>query len=552
VSWGSPALRLLARRKFVGFWRRQARRMRTLKGAVLALLGLGVFALWFGSLLFSRARGETVQDPRLLELMVGAGLFALTVLSVSNALTFRGLYIHPSEIETLFSAPVSRADLVRFRLASQLGRTLVGAAFFAALLSMRAPHAWYGALGGLMAMLTLPVFAQGVSILAGSAENRWAARLARLPLRRVALVLFLVALYFLLWFPDWNGPALAGSRTQVLAAVAEHPVVVALGLPFQPWANAIAARDAATFLTWFAVDALLLVALIEGVARLPVDFRELSLETSADVARRLSRARRGMPAAGAAGARTRGWSVPWILGRGPAGAVAWRKLVGVVRKAGTSILIGALITAAIAFFSLLPRRGEPWLSQVIVAGAGTFYLSLGLRNDFREDFEAMSQVKAWPVRPWKLFLATLVPQTLIVSAMIEAGLVGVTLYRGNYDPLFLLLGAAVPLVVLMWVSIDNAVFLYAPTRGTPGQDTALQNAGRSILLMLLRVGVLAVVAFGAALPALLASGVFGWEARAALALGGSVGLVVLALEIAALVALGALVLRRFDVASDRG
>jgi hypothetical protein len=401
-------------------------------------------------------------------------------------------------------------------------------------------------------MLTLPVLAQGVSILAGGAENRWAAKLAKLPLRRLALVLFLAALYLLLLAPSWTTSDLGGSRGALLARLAAQPAVALLTLPFQPWIRAIAAQDAASFVGWFALDAVILLALLEGVARLPVDFRELSLETSADVARRLSRARRGIPAGGGAGARTRAWTVPWILGRGPAGAVAWRKLVGAVRKAGTSILVGALITAAIAFFSLLPRGGPPWLPQVIVAGAGTFYLSLGMRSDFREDLEAMSQVKAWPVRPWKLFLATLVPETLIVASMIEAGLVGVTVYRGNYDPLLALLAAAVPAVVLMWVAIDNAVFLYAPTRLTPGQDTALQNAGRSILLMLLRVAMLAVVGLGAALPALAASAVLGWDGRTAVAFGGLLGLGVLGLEIGALVALGGAVLRRFDVATDRG
>ena len=46
---GSPALRLLARRKFQGFLRKQARRLKTPSGALLALVGLAAISLWLGT-----------------------------------------------------------------------------------------------------------------------------------------------------------------------------------------------------------------------------------------------------------------------------------------------------------------------------------------------------------------------------------------------------------------------------------------------------------------------------------------------------------------------
>ncbi len=550
----SPALRLLARRKFAGFWRRQARRMRTPKGALLALLGLAVIGLWFaGVLVQSLHAPRAAIDAAALEMTIVVSLFALTVLSLTNALAFRGLYVHPAEIETLFAAPISRSEMIRFRLFSNLGRTLFGALFLAAVMAPRSPQPWFGALGAGIAMMTLPIVAQGVSILAGGAENRVARKLARLPLRRVATVLVVLVIFAVVQIGHVSDARIGGTRAEWVDVLSRHPAYELIRVPYQPWVRAIGARDLATFLPWFGACASIFVILFELVTRIGIDYRELSLETSADVARRLARARRGLGAGGMeAGAGTRRWQIPWILGRGPMGAVAWRKLAGVIRKAATSIAVGAAIVAAVALFAVrLSDEATPWAPALVVAGFGTFYLTLGLRSDFREDLEAMASIKSWPIAPWKLFLATLLPEAVLVSLLVEAGLVGVTLYGGAFDPLVTLVAAAVPLVVLMWVAIDNAVFLLAPVRFVPGHDSALQNAGRGILLMLLRSAVLAVVALSAATPALACMLVLETSERTTLAVGGLSGIVLLAVEIAVIVKLGGVALSRFDVAADR-
>lgn len=550
----SPALRFLARRKFAGFWRRQARRMRTPKGALLALLGLSVFGLWFGGVLVQNLGGRRApMDPEVLELTVVASLLALTLLSLANALAFRGLYVQSSEIETLFSAPVSRSEMIRFRLLSNVGRTLFGALFLAAVMAPRTPRPWFGALGAGMAMLTLPVVAQGVSILAGGAENRIARRLSKVPLRRITVVLVVAVLFGVVQLGPSSELSLGGSRGEWVERLAEHRALEILSLPYLPWIRAIEARDLRTFLPWFGACVSIFVLAFELVARIRVDFRELSLETSADVARRLARARRGLGAGGMeAGAGTRRWRIPWILGRGPVGAVAWRKLAGVVRKAATSIAVGAIIVAAVTLFAIqLSDEVTPWAPPLVIAGFGTFYLTLGLRSDFREDLDAMASIKSWPIAPWKLFFATLLPEVLLVTLLVEGGIAAVTLYLGSFDPLIGLVAAAVPLVVMTWVAIDNAVFLVAPVRFVPGHDSALQNAGRGILLMLLRSAVLLVVVLSAGMPALACWHLLHTSQRATIAIGGLSGLVLLAVEIAVIVRLGGMALSRFDVAVDR-
>ena len=110
-------------------------------------------------------------------------------------------------------------------------------------------------------------------------------------------------------------------------------------------------------------------------------------------------------------------------------------------------------------------------------------------------------------------------------------------------------------VQIAWVALDNTVFLLAPSRIIPGQEGALANAGRGLILVLARFLVLGLVALAGGLAAGLAWWVtqelFGWRQPASigatfLALWTAIAVVDLALVLA-----GGAVLRRFDVARDR-
>src|SRR6185436_2551129 len=73
----------------------------------------------------------------------------------------------------------------------------------------------------------------------------------------------------------------------------EHPLLGYATLPLLPWARMIAAGTLAAFTPWFLLCFGLHLFLSELCARVPIDFRELSLQTSARAAARLARLRRG-------------------------------------------------------------------------------------------------------------------------------------------------------------------------------------------------------------------------------------------------------------------
>lgn len=562
MIFGHPALRLLARRKLVGIWRRQKRRLKRPSGIAFALLGLLAIGYWIAVAIVlplvtaQRVPRQPLGVPELC--VVG---FGLTVFTLIGSLNFRGLYLPKEEIDRLFSSPVSRSDLVRYRLITSLGRSLFGALFFGAVLSMRLPHPMYGFLGAVVSMLTLPLLGQAASLLLGDAENRMAARLAKLPIRWIA-GLGVAALMIFLIAPVARRSSVPGAAglDEWVKDIFDHPLVSAVCAPLIPWARMSAAHNLSEFLPWFAACFAIWFAMFELTARIPIDFRELSLETSADVAKRIHRARRG--ALGASGTKasssSAGWRVPWWFGRGPFGAIAWRKSATILRKARGTFITSALIVAVLTAVStiLFTGKGEdaPIFGSLLISLVGTLYLCAGLRFDFREDLDRMDVIKSYPLAPWRVFLATLLPEISLVTVLLCVALVIRVVVTREYHPSIVAMMVSLPGVVLAWVAIDNAVFLFSPVRYVPGQEGLLNHAGRSMVVMLLRMLMLLGVAIGVGLAVgatMLAQSWLEFDNSVAMGIGVMLGVLALIGEDVLLVMLGGKLLARFDVARDR-
>ncbi len=562
LTLGHPALRLLARRKFSGVLRKQFRRLKTVKGAMFAIVGLGAIIVWVGAVVANSLFGSTYSEqshtsPEMARL-VGT---AIAVMSLFGALTFRGLYLPREEIELLFVAPVSRGEVIRYRLWTALGKSLFGACFFALVVMGRVSVPIFGFLGAFVAMMTVPLLSQLASLLAGDAENRWIKRFPKGVLRavNVAGLLLILGLIFL---PEHGEPdeGSAGTFQDLATRLPALPVIRALAMPAWPWATMALSDSALEFFPLLLLCLGIWCCLFEACARISIDYRELSLETSADVARRLSRLRTGsVGAAGSkASASSAGWRVPWLFGRGPFGALAWRKTGTILRKARGTLLISGAMVLGLVVVTLIMFDGDSEHSalgsSVLIASAGTIYLCAGLRFDFREDLDRMDVVRSWPIAPWRVFLAAILPEAVLVFGLLSVAILVRSSIAGDVSLEVLAVMASTGPCVLGWIAIDNIVFLIWPQRITPGSEVLLQQAGRSLMLMLLRVLSVATVGgvvFGgaAAVNFLLL-----WLRVAEnVAMGAAVvvGLAILVALNTLLVLLGGKVLSRFDFARDR-
>lgn len=561
-----PALRLLLRLKLRGALRKHARRMKTASGLLLTLVGASLFLVWLASVILPRIlEPGTPGDPETLRPLVSLGGMVLFCLTLSSSLSHRGLFVPREEIERLFAAPASRGDLVRYRLLVNLGRGAFGGVVLALVLMRHMPHALYAFLGAFVAAETLPIVGQIAAILSGALERATFARVKRLgalsiPLGIVAgLGIVQLAIGENGGFGRLMHSALGGRNLEELA---QHPVLAAIAVPFTPWVRTVLATSFEEFAPWCALSLLIAAVLAEVAARLPIDFRELSLETSANVAERLRRmgsVGRGA-SAGKVSRRALAWRVPWILGRGSAGAVAWRKTGAILRKARGTLMVSVVVLSfvillATATFGRAHEDGDRTGGTLLVTVLGLLYLSSGLRFDFRDELDRMESVKAWPLSSRKLFFAMLIPEVLLVSLLIAGAVLVKSAIDGGVEPVAVAAILSVPLVTFAWVAVDNSVFLLMPVRMVPGQEGALQNAGRGLLLLFLRLILIGIPLLIASLAAFLVwHGIQVLHPSEAAAFGGAFAAgwcVLLGLDLV-LIELGAWTFRRFDVARDRG
>jgi len=509
VSVLHPALARLLWLKARGGVRRQLARARTPKGALLLLLGGAVILLAFGSIALGSFGARGKLGPQELAAFMRVGLLALSVMTLAGAVAARGLHIPREEIDVLFSAPLARADLVRYRMVVNGLRSLPGALVLALVLAPRAPNGGCALLGIVLGMQALGLLGQLASLELGTLEQRALKRIAGWP----ALILSVGALatfaFFMIatfagsasWFEHPGAPDSLQSPSRMFvesgaARLADHPFVRTLALPAEPFVRVAAAPSLLRALPWLLVALAELALAFELIARRRIDFRELSLETASKVAERIRRAGRsgGGASAASADARASLRRMPWLAGRGPLGAIVWRKSIGIARKARGTLLVGLSVLAVSVFITGVAVRGlgpQAQISRACALGMlGTFYLASALRFDFREDLDRMESIKSWPLSAWRVFVATLLPEIALVVALLALAMIARQAYSGASLATIAPVVLGLPLFVGTWVALDNALFLLAPVRFVPGQSGNLQHAGVMLLQLFLRAAVL--------------------------------------------------------------
>ncbi|MFT4541568.1 MAG: hypothetical protein ACI841_000218 [Planctomycetota bacterium] len=515
------ALRLLLWLKLRAWNRTGFRRLSSPTGFLFALVGIGLVGLWVVTLLMrTSSSSEFTLREYELEPFVRAVMMMLAIFTILGSLSHRGLYLPKSELERLLSAPIPRSDLVRYRMLVNVARTFTFATITGLVFSARLPERSFAVPGLVISMLTLPLIGQAAALVFGDAENRLGRVIAGLPisLLRIGVGVFFWLLVMMLFFPEEvtmvineNFPAFRHPFQQRALweesgteALLLHPALTALTLPTAPWSKMILASSWAGFLGALSVCVGLWLVIFEAVARLPIDFRTLSLDTSADVAKRLDRLRsgRGMVNSTRISQRSLGWRVPWFFGKGPFGAVAWLKSCAIIRKARGTMVFYTFVMFVLIFVSMVGGLGlESGVNEgaILIALLGTVYLGMGLRFDFRSDLDQMELIKAWPLPNWKLFLATILPEVALISGLVGVAVLVRTWLVGVFPlSMFGLLGL-IPTAALLWTSLDNVVFLYAPVRYAPGSGGSMQFAGRSMVLVMLRMLLLASIGLVAAL-----------------------------------------------------
>src|SRR5512144_637965 len=438
-----------------------------------------------------------------------------------------------AETDFLFPAPLSRRQVIQFRLLRTQVPLLISAAFsvlifsrarFNAQLPLRIVALW-------LVYLTLQLHTAGAALVRGSLAQQGVTGLQR----RLITLAVLAALLGGLWlglrssYPGviaaWSEDSGAGAAELVRAL--HHGV---LGVVLWPLFALKAPLLAATPLQF--VQALPAALLVAGahyvwVVRSTLSFEEAAVEHAGKVARRLEARRRGrdVPVGGPRGAPR--VLVPLAASGTPAAAIVWKNATGALRefRLRTLVLIVALIVVMGSVVGGKAQGGAAnfvAMLALLLSGLALVFGPLALRYDLRRDLELLDILKTYPVRGFELVAAEVLGPVLLLSAVAALGVclafVALLASPAHLPPLgdrvAILIGALalIPAVLTVLLLVQNAAALLFPAWPAIGPDraTGFEATGQRILSFVGTAFALLV----AVLPAALVGGVAAIGARA--------------------------------------
>lgn len=541
-----PALWLLLRLRIRGWLRRAGRSLGTVKGALLAALGL---------LLFAPQILPVFLMPRLSHIFPGhlervrrfgtLDLCAYCLLTLLFSSGERAIYFAPAEVNFLFPGPFRRRQLLAYKLAGQLMGVAIMAVFMTAVLSPQAARVEAGFVGLFLVLVFLHLFAVAVALVMSTVGALAYNRSRRLAIAALAALIVAALL-------QEGREALLLEPWDVLARVERSGAVQAVLSPLRWFLAAFTAeRLWPDLLEWAALGLAVDAALLAFVFALDAHFLETAAASSARLYARIERMRRGgVGPAPRASSRKRAGLPMWPCWGG-AGPIAWRQLTTARRDYPRMLAVLVVLGMPLLLALIVGRQDPDTGSRVIVVFEGivvglTFFLTTMLPFDFRADVERMAELKALPIRASRLAIGQLLAPVVLLTALQWTALGGLALWAGAAGDFFWAIAAcALPYNALLF-GVENLWCLLFPTRWAPAAGFDLQATGRAVVLIFAKVAILALsagLAAGVGAVAFFLSG-FRWMP----ALGAA--WVVLAACAAGLVPFLALAFDRFDVARD--
>jgi hypothetical protein len=455
------------------------------------------------------------------EPIAGAGLLLLAILTWVLASASRpALAFSPSEIQFLFTAPVTRRALVHYKLLGAQLPAFITSIIVTLIARPGAGRGWIVFGGTLLVMITAKLYAAGTWLSRESLRRHGRAGVVRsaapLALLGVALVVAVTAS-----LRSWPELTTAASAADLAAAIrrlgASWPVRVAL-LPFTTLLGPVLAAGPAEAARALLPAAGVTLLTYVWAIRSDVAFEE----ASAAHAERAARQPRDRMAPRA----PRSTRVPFELaaqGR-PEAAVIWKNLISLGRYGSIRTVVSVL--AAVVGVGFVVAQGAGGFAAglarlaAFAAGVTVFFGPQITRNDLRQDLAQLAVLKSWPVRGAALLRGEVLGPTVFLSAIALVLLVAAAplsaplaarWHLGAWDRVSYTLAAFLIAsgLILTQVVFHNAMALFFPAwvqmlgRRSRGVDAL----GQQLLMMAGLVVALALAVVPAGLAALFAGAV---------------------------------------------
>jgi len=470
-------------------WLRSAwRSLHTVKGVLLALVGLVVLGLWILSTLVSPQAGI---DPDKLRRTAPAVFLTYCLFAALVFKTERGLYFSPAEVNLLFAGPFTPRQLLGYKIMLSTLILLPTTLFLSLLFRIHA-H-WYLAafLGLFLAFLFLQLFQMALNLLAIAVGTHAYTRG-----RKLGLLLVLLAVAGIIFEVSRTAPP--GGRGGVFGRIEQTWLWQTIASPLRWFVEVFLTEPGAwsSLLLYTALSGGVIFVPLAIVLLLDAHYLESAAITSEKIYTRLQRMRRGEASGGwresTEKVRLGLPDFPWWGGVGP---IAWRQATTALRSLGRLALF-ALIVGPILMGPIMAGRDEFGANEGgPLATAGlllwlTIVLTTMVPFDFRGDLERMEVLKTLPLPAWRVALGQLVTPVLLLY-LVQALLLGaVQLAWGQWNFLLVLFLVFAPPANLLVFGLDNLLFLWFPSRVVAANPGDFQALGRNVLILLAKLGVL--------------------------------------------------------------
>jgi ABC-2 type transport system permease protein len=557
------------------------KRLRQPKYLLGAIVGGLYFYFYFVRHLFSGSRpaGQApfLAAPENLLLLEGIGatvLFILTVLAWLIPHQRAALTFSEAEVAFLFPAPISRRDLIHYKLLRSQAAILFTILILTLLSNQLGGRAWIHALGWWIAISTLTLHSLGASFARTQLLDRGITNTQR---RLVVLALATAAVAAVLFWARGSLPGLdlthiddlASLKSWAISVFGAGPAPYVL-FPFKILVKPYLAADAPSFAKTIAPALLLMGLHYRWVIRANVAFEEASVDASRKLAERIAAVRSGNWQA--ARTKTKPSRPPFRLKStgAPFVALFWKNLISARQAFSARMWITLAIVVVAIGIGSGGATGKTGLLTVAGAGAAGFAVWMLLigpqlfRQDLRQDLVNADLLKLYPLKGWEILLGEILAPASVMT-LIQWLLLAVSLgflVAGGQTPLSwpnlfaVALGIALvlPGLNLISIQIPNAAVLLFPAWFQPGKENVqgIEATGQRLILFLGQC----LVFVAALIPAGAGAVLIYWLTMSRFGIGlgflagAVVAVVILAAEAALTIRLLGSVFERFDLSEE--
>lgn len=497
------------------------------------LLAVLAGALYFGTLLFN----SQMPSPLAGSTSTGAGQLIYTAIifvTIASGWVLGSdrpaLVFSEAEVQLLFPAPLTRAALVRYKVAQAQIVVLFSVLIWVILLRRGGTTLpfWMRAISLWIILSTMYLHRVGASLVRTSAVTHGSRGMRNnaIPIVIVATIVSIVGWTVVRAIPTVRAAMVIGEGGSALTRlIASQPLSTIL-FPFHLLIAPLFADSARHWLIAILPAFALMAAHYPWVTRTDAAFEEAVADAAAKRARAIATTRdaRRRPNTRTDGAVPRPW-FPLAATGNPAIAIVWKNVLAYTRAlrlttlailVGGAAVIGTAVYSQVGDWSELAAVGEALCAIPLVM---LVFLGPGfVRVDLRQDLLQLDQLRSYPLRGSTIVAAEVLSTTVILTAM-QYLLLALATLLSSFDthapvpiaPAALIAVVALPTLNAISLTVANGTALLFPgwVRLGDGRAAGIEAMGQNVLGILLSFVVMLVAMLLPLMAATLVAGAIG-------------------------------------------